>query len=279
MLNNPFSRKSAQPRLNLVVGLNQVDKIPPQDWNERLNLPSPAQEVQIERRCKDIIAKLSGQTGLREEQIEFYSATRRYRLLPLLASVIRHCKAGFRLEHVQPADPFDLANPEARAYAARKRREMAGAATAKGSGDLLAELRKLLSGEDLARLEGQLVQERRRPPKVALFGKAGVGKTSTINSLFAARWKVSHTLVGTTGPQVKEFELESGGSLKVIDLPGYGRSVRDDEAYEAAYRDLIPTCDLVMLVLQANSRDFSDDQEMIGKLTDWLKAASSEDLQ
>ena len=70
-------------RLRLVVGLNQVDKIPPEDWNDRLNLPSPEMERNIDRRCADVIAKLADRTGLGKEQVEYYSATRRFRLLPL----------------------------------------------------------------------------------------------------------------------------------------------------------------------------------------------------
>jgi predicted GTPase len=78
-------------------------------------------------------------------------------------------------------------------------------------------------------------------------------------------------MVGTTDAQTKEFELNSGGKLDVIDLPGYGRSIAEDQEYETIYRQLIPSCDLVLLILQANARDFTDDQEMIVNIMEWLK--------
>jgi predicted GTPase len=106
---------------------------------------------------------------------------------------------------------------------------------------------------------------------VAIFGKAGVGKTTTVNSLFNATWKTSHTVVGTTKAQMKEFVLKTGGTLEVVDLPGYGVSLGEDRENEKIYQQFIPSCDVVLLVLQANSRDFADDQEMLGKVVEWLK--------
>ena len=69
--------------------------------------------------------------------------------------------------------------------------------------------------------------------------------------------------------QAKEFSLASGGTITVVDLPGYGRSIREDAEYESLYQEVIAGCDLV---LQATTRDFSDDQEMIEKLAGWLIA-------
>jgi predicted GTPase len=269
MFSQLFGAKSEGPTVRLVVGLNQVDKIGPGDWNTRLNLPSPEQEESIERRCKDVIAKLSSLSGLAPSHLEFYSATKRYRLLPLLASVIRHTYAGFKLDQVTPADPFELAEPDVRAYAEERRLERGETAPKMN----LAELRKHLSQGEFEQLSALAGRERRRPPKVALLGKAGVGKTTTINSLFNANWKNSHALVGTKEAQAKEFELESGGRLTAIDLPGYGRSRREDEAYERIYREVLPGCDVVLLVIQADTRDMSDDQEVLCKLADWMKSA------
>ena len=51
--------KEVTPLLTLAVGLNQVDKIVIDGWNDRLNLPTKEAEKQIERRADDIVAKLS----------------------------------------------------------------------------------------------------------------------------------------------------------------------------------------------------------------------------
>ena len=114
---------------------------------------------------------------------------------------------------------------------------------------------------------------RHRPPRIAFLGKAGTGKTWTINALFSTDWTVSHARVGTTKVQAEEFALSSGGSLVAVDLPGYGRTIREDAAYKEIYQEVLPTCDLVLLVLlQADTRDFTDDQQMIAKLAAWMKS-------
>jgi uncharacterized protein len=95
----------------LVIGLNQVDKIGPGNWNEKFNWPSPEQEESIDRKCKDIRHKLKREVRIGVDQIEYYSATKRYRLFNLLAAIIKACgKVGWKLP-VDPADPIELADP------------------------------------------------------------------------------------------------------------------------------------------------------------------------
>lgn len=259
-------------RLPLVVGLNGCDKIEPGEWDAFLNAPTPEKERSIQRRCQDVVAKLSGETGLGGDHIEYYSALKRYRLIPLLTAVIRNAAAGFKLDAVQPRDPFELADPEAKEFADQERRRLKAARPAAPNfSQVWDELGKQLAPDVLGKLKADYQAERARPPRIAFLGKSGVGKTTTINNLFDAGWKASHTVPGTSAAQAKEFELASGGSLTAVDLPGYGRSVREDREYEAIYKDVLPGCDLVLLVIQANARDFSDDQEMVAKLTEWLR--------
>jgi hypothetical protein len=95
----------------LVIGLNQVDRIGPGNWNEKFNWPSPEQEESIDRRCKDIRNKLKREVRISADQIEYYSAIKRYRLFELLAAIIRASgKVGWKLP-VDPADPIELADP------------------------------------------------------------------------------------------------------------------------------------------------------------------------
>lgn len=272
MLSSLFKGKS-EPPIRLVAALNGVDKIGPGNWDERLNAPSREQEASIRRRCEDIAAKLSSTTGLDPDQIEYYSALKRYRLIDLLSAAIRAATAGFKLDAIHPRDPFELAEPDVRAFAEQERARRAAArkVAATPLDDLQEQLEKSLSADKAAKLKAALRTEQSRPPKIAFLGKAGVGKTTTINNLFNAQWKTSHTVVGTTKAQAKEFSLPTGGSLTAVDLPGYGRSVKEDGEYEAIYREVLPDCDLVLLVLQADTRDMSDDEEMITKLLGWLK--------
>jgi len=267
------TEKSRKNPVRLVVGLNQVDKMIPDGWDERLNMPTKKAEKEIERRSKDITQRLKKYTHLSSENIEYYSALKRYRLLPLLTKIIKNAYAGFKLDNVQPADPFELADPEVKAFADEERRKRAAnkRKEVNAKDTMFDEMRKILSEDELNLVLDKFRQERRLPPKVAILGKAGVGKTTTINSVFNAQWKTSHTIVGTTQAQKKEFSLSSGGTLSVVDLPGYGRSLSEDREYEKIYREMIPSCDLVFLVLQANTRDFADDQEMIIKISEWLE--------
>lgn len=265
-----FSFKEKTP-IRLVIGLNQVDKMIPGGWNEKLNCPTKEAEKQLEKRAKDIISKLSKIAQLSDTHIEYYSALKRYRLIPLLSKVIANAYAGFKLDHIKPRDPFELADPEVKAFADQQRAKR-NRGNQQGSNLFLEELSKYLSPQDTKLLNEKLAQEKQRPPKVAILGKAGVGKTTTINSVFNAEWKTSHTIVGTTEAQMKEFELkDGGGTLSVVDLPGYGRSLKEDAEYEKIYQSVIPACDVVLLIMQADARDLTDDQEMILKLTQWLK--------
>lgn len=259
--------------LRLVVGLNQVDKITPDGWNEKLNHPNKEAENEIERRCQDIVKKLTKETGINDTNLEYYSALKRYRLMYLLNKIIQNAYVGFKLGNINPKDPFELADPEAKKYADEKRKEMANTSDKKVSSEnqILKQLEEIISKDDLKLLKSKLQQEAKLPPKVAVIGQTGVGKTTTINNLFDAELKTSPTTVGTTQAQTKEFTLSTGGTLTVIDMPGYGRSEKEDQEYDKIYQDIIPSCDLILLVLQANAKGFADDIEMIQKIKKWLQ--------
>lgn len=273
-----FSGKTTtKSPLRLVIGLNQVDKMIPNGWNQRLNAPTDEVEKEIERRCQDIIKQLSETTEISEANIEYYieyySALKRYRLINLLTKIIQNAYAGFKLGNVQPADPFELADPEAKAFADRERQKRVNSGAAKGDANnqTVEDIKKLIPESEFQLILDKFKQETQLPPKVAVIGKSGVGKTTTINNLFNAQLKTSPTTVGTTEAQIKEFTLATGGTLTVIDLPGYGRSEAEDPEYDKIYQQIIPSCDLVFLVIQADTRDFADDIEMINKITTWLK--------
>jgi predicted GTPase len=269
-----FGAKKHKTSLRLVVAVNQVDKMIPNGWDERLNMPNEQAAREISIKCNDIAKNLASYGVITIDQIEYYSALKRYRLLPLLAKIIGNAYAGFKLDNVEPADPFDLADPEVKAFVDEQRRER-DQINPKTNEDvkkqLFQQMRKFLSKDDLNLVLSKLRNESSRPPKIAIFGKSGVGKTTTINSLFNAKWKTSHTIEGTTSAQMRSFSLSTGGTLDVVDLPGYGRSTTQDEEYDKIYQEFIPTCDLVLLIVQANSRDLADDQEMILKVFEWLK--------
>ena len=266
-------RKNKAP-IRLVVALNQVDKMIPNGWNDRMNMPDEQAAKEIERRSSDLIKRLARYAKISPDNFEYYSALKRYRLLPLLTKIISNAYAGFKLDNVQPADPFEMADPEVKAFADQQRQEREKKKFGRKMTDkdrMFEDMKKILSEDDLNLVLDKFRQESSLPPKVAIFGKTGVGKTTTIKSLFNVKGEISHTVVGTTSAQLEQFELSTGGRLDVVDLPGYGRSLREDQEYEKIYRKIIPSCDLVLLILQADARDLADDEEMILKVAEWLK--------
>jgi len=277
-LKNALKPAEREP-VRLVVGLNQVDRIVPDGWNPDLNLPSTEASLQIDRKCADLVRLLSRVTHLEPDHIEYYSALKRYRLHELLNRVIRHCYAGFKFADVEPLafEEVPGVSEEAREFVREERARRLGRPAEKASQreKLTSELSKFLSPEDVRLLESKFSEELRTAPKVAVLGQSGVGKTTTVNSLFATGWRTSAVGVGTHDAQSKRVALPSGGVIDVVDLPGYGRSIAEDERYEAIYREVLPGCDLVLLVIQADRGDLADDQEMVVRLMSWLKGAPS----
>lgn len=114
-----------------------------------------------------------------------------------------------------------------------------------------------------------------RAPVVAIIGKAGVGKTTTINNLFDVDDYVAEALSfdekghigdvrrGTTTAIRKHFDLKIGIGLDIIDLPGLGDDIRKDKEFEAIYRQIIPQCDIILYVLKADNRTLGEDERIL----------------
>ena len=261
--------------LRLVVGLNRVDQIVSGGWDRRLNQPTEEAARQIQRKCQDTIKNLALRTDVGTNHIEYYSALKRYRLHNLLNRVVEHCFGGFKLGDVQPKyfEDVDGVDPDVREFTKQERERRAaarGSGRPSASDTLLSELSRHLSAQDLRSLQEKFSAEVKRPPKVAVLGQAGVGKTTTVNSLFATQWATNPMEVGTHTAQAETVRLPSGAWIEMTDLPGYGRSIKEDARYERIYQDVIPDCDLVLLIVQADRGDLADDIEMIAKLNGWL---------
>jgi len=266
------------PPVRLVVAVNAVDKMGPGDWSTVTNCPSKAQEDNIDRRCSDIVRKLANQTGLAKKQIAYYSALRRYRLYELLTCMIRACPRGWVFP-VNPKPWIELAAPNAQAaYKEMVSQQQSNSRTVPEDPyeKMLQEISKKVSKKEYQEFKKKYDAARAIPPKIAVFGQAGVGKTTTINALFNAGFKVGHTVPVTLKDQtyevnLKEFGLESGGTLEIVDLPGYGVSKKDDETYYPIYRAVLPKTDVILLIMQADERSMAEDQLMINNILTWLK--------
>ncbi len=73
-------------------------------------------------------------------------------MLPLLSKIIRNAYAGFKLDHLQPADPFELADPEVREFAEEQRREREkrrGSREPSAKDRMFDEMREILSEQEI----------------------------------------------------------------------------------------------------------------------------------
>lgn len=277
-----FSRKKTP--INLVIGINQVDNLG--DWNDRINLPTESTTHEIETRAKDIIKKLStGEFSVERDQIEYYSALRAFRLHELNGKLTRYCKDGalmqnspveFFDESVAPGMPEQVRKATAKAMA----EEDAKIEAKYGINAMFAKLSTVLTKDELSKVKQLWADVQARPVRIAILGKCGVGKSTTVKNLFQgelieaseASINTSRIHVGNSEAQYKHFRLPKGGFLTLVDLPGYGRSLMEDPSYQEIYLRELKGCDIILMIVQANSSDLKDDQIMLKTLIEWRKA-------
>ena len=97
-------------------------------------------------------------------------------------------------------------------------------------------------------------------PRVGIFGKTGVGKSSLCNALFGKEiCEISDVEACTR--DTKDVLLSIGGSgIKLLDVPGVGESEQRDEEYAKLYSELLPNLDLVLWLVKADDRAMASDE-------------------
>lgn len=106
---------------------------------------------------------------------------------------------------------------------------------------------------------------------VLMIGGTGVGKSSTIDALLKEKNQESDVVIGTgTDPETMEVGKYTIDSLTIWDTPGLGDGIKDKEHKEKIKKLLLEVdeegsslIDLVFIVLDAGSRDYSSAFELI----------------
>jgi hypothetical protein len=98
-------------------------------------------------------------------------------------------------------------------------------------------------------------------PKIGLFGKTGVGKSSLTNALFGQDiCSVNDVESCTRNPQEVLLNLSSNKRITLLDVPGVGENQRRDEEYAELYQKLLPELDVVLWLLKADDRAYTADE-------------------
>lgn len=98
-----------------------------------------------------------------------------------------------------------------------------------------------------------------KPFRVAVIGQSGVGKSTTLNSVFGLEYYTSDVAEGTTDVEEKTFKMRDGFSLSIYDMPGIGYDVDKDAEYERKYAKILPDCDVIVYIINAHAKDIGED--------------------
>lgn len=117
-----------------------------------------------------------------------------------------------------------------------------------------------LSDADSKTLRDAIDNEiRHKPFRVAIIGQSGVGKTSTLNAVFGLKGYVADIAEGTTQIEEKIFPMGDGFNLAIYDMPGLNNDIEKDLEYEQLYKKILPTCDVIVYIINAHSKDIGED--------------------
>jgi len=107
-------------------------------------------------------------------------------------------------------------------------------------------------------------------PRIALIGGTGVGKSTTLNSLFNAGRPTSDIRACTQEEAQITGKVEkytgSKGSIIVYDMPGLGEDMNADKKHYATYLKVIPQVDVVIWTFHTGDRQMTPMQMALKSL-------------
>ena len=108
-------------------------------------------------------------------------------------------------------------------------------------------------------------------PRVGVFGKTGVGKSSLCNALFGTDiCPISDVEACTRDTQEVLLKMGTNG-IKLIDVPGVGESTMRDEEYGKLYSKLLPELDLVLWLIKSDDRALASDENFYKNVVNIVK--------
>lgn len=135
-------------------------------------------------------------------------------------------------------------------------------------------IKKILSRAEVSEEDRKSVMDhlnteiREKPFKVAIIGQGGVGKTSTIQSVFGVKPssnnKIRSVEEGTTDVEEKVYEIEDGFTLSIADMPGLRNDItKDAKIYIPLYRKILPDCDLIVYIIDSHAKELGVDVKIL----------------
>jgi predicted GTPase len=99
-------------------------------------------------------------------------------------------------------------------------------------------------------------------PTAVFLGKRGVGKSSTMNRLFALDLDTDPARECTTRPSAHRLgiRLEDHAEWRIVDMPGIAANLGTASRYRRHYRRWLAGADVVVWITQADVRAYRQDQ-------------------
>ena len=139
-------------------------------------------------------------------------------------------------------------------------------------------MKQLFTSKEKSLLKREILRElKEKPPTIGLVGVSGVGKSTTINTLFKTNLPISDTIACTKEFQIIPLhqKINDGNAkghetkLNIIDAPGLGENISLDPDYIQKYKENLGQCDVILWIMTGRNRAIALDQQYFKQLSDF----------